>query len=311
MTNLMNTLIRLFVTVLLSSQALVAQVDTTRREFYPLHLGDLWQYLDEFGRVSTFLVAVVDTTLDNGQHYAGLRPSPYFGYYLYYRIDSVLRVQNRRGFGGDSCGGTAQNEVNTYRLGEVDSTVWHDCINFGGYLTPNALVRYDGIRLMFVFGEWRETMIFEFGGVFPAPVDTFFGSYAYLVRGIGLLWEEYYETRGYRLLTGAVINGIQYGTVDVEELSAGQYLREFKLSQNYPNPFNPSTTIWYSLPQRSFATLKVYNLLGQEVATLVEDEVNPGRHSIDWNAEGKPSGVYFCRLVAGDRVASIQLLLLR
>ena len=72
--------------------------------------------------------------------------------------------------------------------------------------------------------------------------------------------------------------------------------RELRLGQNYPNPFNPVTTIEYSLDVRERIALRIYNLLGQVVATLVDKPESPGSHSVLWNAEGAPSGVYFCRL---------------
>ncbi len=71
---------------------------------------------------------------------------------------------------------------------------------------------------------------------------------------------------------------------------------QFALRQNYPNPFNPSTSIEFSLPQSGFVTLKVFNLLGQEVATLIAERLPAGRHTARWDAEGLASGVYYYRL---------------
>jgi len=70
------------------------------------------------------------------------------------------------------------------------------------------------------------------------------------------------------------------------------------LGQNYPNPFNPATTITFTLPAKSFVTLKVFDSLGREVSTLLSEEMLPGTYSRQWNAEGLPSGAYFYRLVA-------------
>lgn len=74
----------------------------------------------------------------------------------------------------------------------------------------------------------------------------------------------------------------------------------FMLLQNYPNPFNPSTTIRYALPHAGVVTLKVFNVQGQELATLVHEKQGAGEHAISWNAAGLPSGVYLYRLHAGD-----------
>lgn len=72
----------------------------------------------------------------------------------------------------------------------------------------------------------------------------------------------------------------------------------FQVHQNYPNPFNPSTTVRYDVPMRSYITISVFSLLGQNVATLLEQEVEPGRHSVTWVADGFPSGIYLLRFSA-------------
>jgi hypothetical protein len=74
------------------------------------------------------------------------------------------------------------------------------------------------------------------------------------------------------------------------------------LAQNYPNPFNPSTTVQFSIPNTSFVSLKVSNVLGAEIATLVNENKAPGTYKVSWDAGGFPSGVYFYRLIAGGKV---------
>ena len=87
--------------------------------------------------------------------------------------------------------------------------------------------------------------------------------------------------------------------------------REFALDQNYPNPFNPSTTIRYALPARSHVTLTIFNTLGQQVATLVEGEVEAGYHEVQFDASRLSSGVYLYRLTAGSFVETRKLVLVR
>jgi len=85
----------------------------------------------------------------------------------------------------------------------------------------------------------------------------------------------------------------------------------YKLNQNYPNPFNPSTTIKYSLPHAGYVTLRVCNVLGEEVAMLVDGEHAAGTFKATWDASGMPSGVYFCRLTAGGHVQTKKMVLCR
>ncbi|MCX6138797.1 MAG: T9SS type A sorting domain-containing protein [Ignavibacteriales bacterium] len=85
----------------------------------------------------------------------------------------------------------------------------------------------------------------------------------------------------------------------------------FVLHQNYPNPFNPSTTIEYSIPQQSQVTVKIFDLLGREVAVLVNGRKESGRYSVQWNAAAMPSGIYFYRIEAAGYSATKKLILLK
>jgi hypothetical protein len=85
----------------------------------------------------------------------------------------------------------------------------------------------------------------------------------------------------------------------------------FSLSQNYPNPFNTTTEIRYQTSEVSHVTLKVFNALGREVATLVNEVKQPGDYTAPWDGSGAASGVYFYRLQAGYFIATRKLLLLK
>ena len=92
---------------------------------------------------------------------------------------------------------------------------------------------------------------------------------------------------------------------------AGTLPQKFALGQNYPNPFNPSTTVTYELPERSNLTLTVFNPLGQQVATLVEGEMDAGYHEVTLNASHLASGVYLYQLRAGAFVQTRKLVIVR
>ena len=86
---------------------------------------------------------------------------------------------------------------------------------------------------------------------------------------------------------------------------------EFALDQNYPNPFNPTTTINYQLPEKNFVSIKVYDILGNLVTTLVDQDMDAGYHNITWNASNIASGVYFYRIMSGNFVSTKKLILMK
>ena len=122
----------------------------------------------------------------------------------------------------------------------------------------------------------------------------------------GTTWTDFAPNNSFRFMIEPRVTG----TAGVGE-TPGSLPKEFSLSQNYPDPFNPSTTIGYQVPASGFITLKVFDVLGREVATLVNGVEDPGFKSVRWNATHEASGVYIYRLQAGDFVQTRKLLLLR
>jgi aminopeptidase N len=88
-------------------------------------------------------------------------------------------------------------------------------------------------------------------------------------------------------------------------------LYEFSLEQNYPNPFNPSTKIKYQIANTGFVNLQVYDILGNEVVTLINKEMQTGNYEVEFDAPGLPSGIYFYKLKAGSFVETKKMVLLR
>ena len=99
-------------------------------------------------------------------------------------------------------------------------------------------------------------------------------------------------------------------TTDVNE-NRKTSAQKFTLEQNYPNPFNPSTIISFNLPSRTFVSLKVFDLIGREVSTILSEELQAGNYSRQWNASNLPSGIYFYRLHAGNLTETKKLILLK
>ena len=101
------------------------------------------------------------------------------------------------------------------------------------------------------------------------------------------------------------------GSVDVGSEEDTQAPKEFSLSQNFPNPFNPVTIISYQLPETGFVTLKIYDILGNDVVTLVNEEKPAGNYNINFDASKLPSGVYYYKMRAGNYVETKKMMLLK
>ena len=127
------------------------------------------------------------------------------------------------------------------------------------------------------------------------------------------------DSAGANLAWAATFGGEQnvyYGRItfpltEIDDRGAEKIPASFSLSQNYPNPFNPSTTIKFQVSSFKFVSLKVYDVLGREVATLVNEQKSPGIYTVQWDASGVASGVYFYRLASGGFIETKRLLLLR
>jgi photosystem II stability/assembly factor-like uncharacterized protein len=121
----------------------------------------------------------------------------------------------------------------------------------------------------------------------------------------------YDDKRGFAVGDSGLILFTSHGGLTGVGDQGGFPPTRFVLEQNYPNPFNPSTNISFDLPARSFVSLKVFDLLGKEVASIVSEVLPAGHYSRHWNAAGMPSGVYFYRLHAGSYIEAKKLVLLR
>jgi hypothetical protein len=131
------------------------------------------------------------------------------------------------------------------------------------------------------------------------PADVAISSYT-----VHITWAD--GTSPYRIMyrRGVVLQTDVKGTND-------EIPEQFSLNQNYPNPFNPQTTISFDLPHAGYVVLKVYNVYGQEVAKLVDEKKEAGKHRIEWNASRFPSGVYFYKIISGKYIETRKAILVK
>jgi hypothetical protein len=148
-------------------------------------------------------------------------------------------------------------------------------------------------------------------------VDLFFDRYSeQWTDELGLISRRSFSGKESYILKGCVINGVLYGdttgtVTGVEEENVIK--NNYQLAQNYPNPFNPETRISYKLAEAGYVSLKVFDILGKEVAVLVDEYKNPGYYTIGFNAQnyGLTSGIYFYRLRSGSFIETKKLVLMR
>ena len=144
--------------------------------------------------------------------------------------------------------------------------------------------------------------------------DTMFTSSQ--VGGIGDYYWRVSVTNSFDLITwgsGSDTTPFHFSIVEAvsNEDDDFETPNSFELNQNFPNPFNPTTTISYSLPKISFVSLKVYDLLGQEIITLVNEQLGAGKRSVSFDASGLASGVYVYRLEAGGFIETRKMTLIK
>jgi hypothetical protein len=126
----------------------------------------------------------------------------------------------------------------------------------------------------------------------------------------------YYVAVGYGSNNGTMLANMQlaqqkYNIITAVKPNTNNIPANYSLNQNYPNPFNPSTKISYQLPKSGYVTLKVFNALGKEVASLVNEEKTAGKYAVDFNAQGLSSGIYFYSIHSGSYFATKKMILLK
>lgn len=280
--------------VILNSKLIISQ------NFFPLAVGNKWQFkVTEwdpsvpYSSIDTTIIKVIkDTTLPNN--------ITYFVLDGYFPLGGMLR----------------SDSIGVYYHDSRDSS---DCIvyNYNSKL-------YQPYKTGFQAGGDSAIVTLEqidSSEIFLRKVKTLSFSYNWMIGHIITFGEEigpvYFSTGGdgttlrvdYELI-GYMINDKTFGNI-TSSRNSNIKLNNYTLYQNYPNPFNPTTTIKYEVPKSSFVTIKVFNILGKEVATLVNENESTGIYSVQFNASVLSSGVYFYIMRVGDFVSTKKLVLLK
>ena len=178
----------------------------------------------------------------------------------------------------------------TYLLGQTERGKRIDMFT----LAEDGSVTSEEIFLNYV-GNGRATVV----GLAFGPDGLYFTD---------LYGEDGFDSNG---LTHSNVYRVSYHPTKVARNSESSALTQFTLAQNYPNPFNPTTAIEFSIPESGFITLRIFNILGKEITTLIAERLTKGINKVMWNAHGLPSGVYLYQLQVADFVKTKKLMLIR
>ncbi len=284
---------------------LFSQIDTAKLQFYPLQIGNLWQYRGEGSGVIWTIKIIGDTVINDRMYYKRANPN-YPQNAGFVRVDSAYHVVQRQA--------DQEEEYNPiYRLNEPLGSAYQIPSDVAGASVickgTKDIMKYASY-VESAIGPGMDAMIFYPGKIDTVQMDTCVASEFrfILVKGLGVYREEY-EADRFMQLTGAIINGVKWGTIVSVEEDPLPLPEEFTLLQNYPNPFNGRTTIMYTISKETEISLKIYNILGQVVRTLVEGVAISGLYTINFDASDLPSGVYFYRLTGARSTVSKKLLI--
>jgi len=268
----------LFIISLITSIQLSAQPIDSSSAYFPMHVGDKWEYdgdkMSE-ARYSVFIEITGDTVAPNGFKYMIFKErNTLSGTTVYWkRLDSISGSIYELSSQG------SETQEDSLRAMPGDSFIWYS------YYRKHCMgMRIDTILKL-------RTTVKSIAGLLFNPNYN-------LALGLGLCYwsldDGYSVGLNTRNLIYAKINGAEYGTpslVTAEVVTPKRYI----LNQNYPNPFNPSTTIEFFLPKRSFVKLTIINSIGQKVSEWIYSYKQAGQHSIRWSPQSS-SGVYFYKL---------------
>ncbi len=273
----------LLMTLLLITVADAREPDST--SFFPSSVGNVWVYSSQSG---TYRTEIEKDSIDQYGNRFLFYPSTLEQSRRRFRIDTLLQVFYIP-FGLNWL---------YYKLDADSGETWTVRTD-----APRTLARVDNIYQSLIFGKERTVKEIAYYRLQPGDTvineNAVYERYILLASGIGELYEYQVENGPVKTLLGCVIDGDTMGTITAVIEKPKEVITDFNLHQNYPNPFNPSTTITYDLKTNGKVTLKVHNILGREVATLVNGYQTQGNYKINFDARNLAGGVYIYTLYVG------------
>ena len=280
----------------------INSTDTISAKFFPLKVGNTWvYYVNAFPPLENPIrvISIERDTIINGHKY--------FLYQKY--LDSQwLRYDSLRGnllmySESGSCSDYSNDKIIDSLSSDVGNTIY--CEHLSIYTRECT-----GISNQNVFNTMRSVKRFEHDGLVFQTID-----YAEDIGIIHLSSGEPPPSNYYELLRGCVINGIVYGDTTLTSVhpTGNTVPDKYSLSQNYPNPFNPETNLEFGISELGFVSLKVYDVVGNEIATLVNETKPAGSYNYQFSTVNYQlsSGIYFYRLETGDFSETKRMILLK
>ena len=306
--------------ILLVLLYIIPSICQSNADYFPYKTGDMWEYtLYYWPDIDTMQTIVInDSTDKEGNIYTTYfsrsinptaPPLALLQDTIIYKIDTSLYVYHRY---FDFNNG---EWINVYRLNGNAGDRWIMWDYSHNGTGPFETAEIDSIKDINLFGQNTKLMFMSYYLSLFDGTDTvkLYRLYDQLLKGFGFYFRGGAELDAQMYLHGAVIEGILYGDTTVVSVEESQLLipSEFSLQQNFPNPFNPQTKIKFYLPERLFVKLKVIDILGNEVSTLVKEEKDSGYHEITFDGSGLPSGIYFYTFQTPEFTQTKKMVLLR
>lgn len=253
--------------------------------YFPLQIGNQWFFSSQN---DTLIESVADTQRIGGNLYYSFEKFRDFSGYLFRMF-----------------------EDNVFIYADTAEYLWYDfnADSGGNWIVPPLGHPYfGGVFTMQSKSDTVVTAAEIFSGCYR--IHHLIGADAEFVEwfapGVGIVQRDVITIAGLRrwILVNRIITSVK--------TSRGFVIPKlYSLSQNYPNPFNPITTINFQIPELSFVTLNVYDVLGNEIVTLVNEEKPTGSYEAEFDATNLPSGIYFYKLQAGDFIQTKKMILLK